>query len=245
MPEKRESNEESLDPNAWMNTFCDLLLLMLTFFVLLLTMSSLDAQKLAEVARPGTLFQDTGGASQHKEIILLTQTRLISPDISPPRHKDYVARVPTTIEQLDEAQETLLTHLGLDGDGWIERAPNKLSVHLDATRMFEPDSLVLTPFAKAYIVETAQIFAQNERAVLRLEVWRDGGASLLEREAALELALWRGEVLVKAFQSQRVAEHHIQMGAYEGSAGVREERFLRQPDLVSLVMAFGQDEMMR
>ncbi|HPQ68860.1 MAG TPA: flagellar motor protein MotB [bacterium] len=36
------------DPNAWMVTFSDLLTLMLTFFVLLLTMSSLDTKKLKE-----------------------------------------------------------------------------------------------------------------------------------------------------------------------------------------------------
>ncbi len=241
MTEKRESSEESMDPNAWMNTFCDLLLLMLTFFVLLLTMSSLDAQKLAEVARPGTLIEDTGGAAQHKEIMILTQKRLISPDISPPRVASYVARVPANVQQLENAQEELLTNLNLDGDGWLKRTPKKLEVHLDATRMFEPDSLVLTPFAKKYIVETAQVFARNPRALLRIEVWRDGGTSLLEREAALELALLRCEVLVKAFQSQNVPERLLQIGAYEGSAGVREERFLRQPELVSLVMTFDPD----
>lgn len=38
----------TLDPNAWMVTFSDLLTLMLTFFVLLLTMSSMDNKRLRE-----------------------------------------------------------------------------------------------------------------------------------------------------------------------------------------------------
>ena len=38
--------EEKLDPNAWMVTFADLVMLLLTFFVLLLTMSSMDTKKL-------------------------------------------------------------------------------------------------------------------------------------------------------------------------------------------------------
>lgn len=38
--------EEKMDPNAWMVTFADLVMLLLTFFVLLLTMSSMDAKKL-------------------------------------------------------------------------------------------------------------------------------------------------------------------------------------------------------
>lgn len=37
------------DPNAWMATFGDLLMLLLTFFVLLLTMKSMDAGKVREI----------------------------------------------------------------------------------------------------------------------------------------------------------------------------------------------------
>lgn len=40
------SEEEKLDPNSWMVTFADLVMLLLTFFVMLLTMSSMDAKKL-------------------------------------------------------------------------------------------------------------------------------------------------------------------------------------------------------
>ena len=40
------SEEEKIDPNAWMVTFADLVMLLLTFFVLLLTMSSMDTKKL-------------------------------------------------------------------------------------------------------------------------------------------------------------------------------------------------------
>ena len=37
------------DPNAWMATFADLLMLLLTFFVMLLTMKSMDAGKTREI----------------------------------------------------------------------------------------------------------------------------------------------------------------------------------------------------
>jgi chemotaxis protein MotB len=48
---KRNHNTESarLDPNMWMVTFSDMLMLLLTFFVMLLTMSSMDKKKLKEV----------------------------------------------------------------------------------------------------------------------------------------------------------------------------------------------------
>jgi len=46
MARKKETG--GVDPNAWMVTFSDLLTLMLTFFVLLLSMSSMDSKSLKE-----------------------------------------------------------------------------------------------------------------------------------------------------------------------------------------------------
>ena len=43
------SEEDKLDPNAWMLTFADLVMLLLTFFVMLLTMSSMDTKKLRNI----------------------------------------------------------------------------------------------------------------------------------------------------------------------------------------------------
>lgn len=47
---RKDSGQDSgLDPNAWMTTFGDLVMLLLTFFVLLLTMSSMDQKTLKEL----------------------------------------------------------------------------------------------------------------------------------------------------------------------------------------------------
>ncbi len=52
MTSKRDNKKaggDEVDPNAWMATFADLLMLLLTFFVLLLTMKSMDAGKVREI----------------------------------------------------------------------------------------------------------------------------------------------------------------------------------------------------
>ncbi|MEO1272054.1 MAG: flagellar motor protein MotB, partial [Myxococcota bacterium] len=46
--EKSESSGPKVDPNAWMATFSDLVTLLITFFVLLLSMSSLDSKPLKD-----------------------------------------------------------------------------------------------------------------------------------------------------------------------------------------------------
>lgn len=46
---KELSDEFTIDTNAWLITFADLVMLLLTFFVLLLTMSSMDTKKMKEM----------------------------------------------------------------------------------------------------------------------------------------------------------------------------------------------------
>ncbi|MGB5991691.1 MAG: flagellar motor protein MotB, partial [Desulfobacterales bacterium] len=52
------SEEEKIDSNSWMITFADLVMLLLTFFVLLLTMSSMDTKKLKDLM---THFKESTG----------------------------------------------------------------------------------------------------------------------------------------------------------------------------------------
>ena len=47
--ESKLSEENKINPNSWMVTFADLVMLLLTFFVLLLTMSSMDTKKLRDL----------------------------------------------------------------------------------------------------------------------------------------------------------------------------------------------------
>ena len=61
------SEEEKIDPNGWMLTFADLVMLLLTFFVLLLTMSSMDTKKLRNIMthfRASTGVLDFAGAGK-------------------------------------------------------------------------------------------------------------------------------------------------------------------------------------
>jgi len=61
------SEEQKIDPNSWMITFADLVMLLLTFFVLLLTMSSMDTKKLRDLMthfRESTGVLEFSGAGQ-------------------------------------------------------------------------------------------------------------------------------------------------------------------------------------
>jgi len=49
MASDNNSGGNQTDPNAWMATFADLLMLLLTFFVMMLTMKSMDAGRVREI----------------------------------------------------------------------------------------------------------------------------------------------------------------------------------------------------
>jgi len=59
------ASEANVDPNAWMVTFGDLIMLLLTFFVLLLTMKSMDSGALKEKFQEMAL---TTGPLEHSDI---------------------------------------------------------------------------------------------------------------------------------------------------------------------------------
>ncbi len=72
----RPASKSSIDPTAWMVTFSDMLQLMLTFFVLLFSMASLDALKLRTMLG---IFPDAIGvleAGRHADI---ARTELVKP----------------------------------------------------------------------------------------------------------------------------------------------------------------------
>lgn len=78
---KNLSSDTMMDANAWLVTFGDLVMLLLTFFVMLLTMSSMDTKKLKEIfmdfsAAPGIL--EFVGSSEVTDLATLIKKYQVS-----------------------------------------------------------------------------------------------------------------------------------------------------------------------
>ncbi len=76
---------DGIDPQGWMITFSDLLTLMLTFFVLLFSMSSLDAKALKELTESSSMAGGDGvlEAGEPDRIVPPVQER--KPSVLPPK----------------------------------------------------------------------------------------------------------------------------------------------------------------
>ena len=91
-------SEQDFNPNAWMVTFADLIMLLLTFFVLLLTMSSMDAKKLRKLM---THFSESTG------VLEFTSTGEV-PDFS-----TFISQYNNTDSMLVVDQNHFLTKINL------------------------------------------------------------------------------------------------------------------------------------
>lgn len=89
MGKKVKQADSGPDPNAWMVTFGDLVTLLLTFFVLLLSMASMDDQKMKEIS----------SATSGKFMNLMEEENFTGRKIFEVLHVDFLKRTRQAIEQ--------------------------------------------------------------------------------------------------------------------------------------------------
>lgn len=64
---RKKRKKDDVNPNAWLDTYADTITLLLTFFILLYSISSVDAQKLKELSQ--ALQNSLGGNTKIDEIV--------------------------------------------------------------------------------------------------------------------------------------------------------------------------------
>ncbi len=161
--EKSAPEEQSADTNAWMVTFSDLLTLMITFFVLLLTMSSMDDKKLKAISSTfsdslGVLEMGKGG--EVKKIKIIEKIEVIS--------QDLLLEMSVIRNLLDEAMSgaegTTLDKLrgSADWEGMVTMDDRGVVVTFSDAILFEPGSMELNKEAFPIVDKLARRLAKAE-----------------------------------------------------------------------------------
>ncbi|NUP88744.1 MAG: OmpA family protein [Candidatus Sumerlaeia bacterium] len=157
--------EVPFDPNAWMVTFSDMLNLLLVFFVLLLTMKSMNTKQFkesfgaVETSRPSVV---TPGGS------LLEPISLIPQRTEDPLAQQLAERIRTEGEAYQELNELLqavnqnehLMSLNVDADG--------LRIRFRPQLLFDPASTTLSPRGLGVLDRLAPLLARIDFPI-RLE----------------------------------------------------------------------------
>lgn len=95
MPRKKKKGDD-INPNAWLDTYADTITLLLTFFILLYSMSSVDADKLKELSY--ALQKSLKGNTKVEEIVDLNQLSVETKEDIEQTQDDLIEKLNETIE---------------------------------------------------------------------------------------------------------------------------------------------------
>jgi chemotaxis protein MotB len=187
------------DPNAWMVTFSDLLNLLLTFFVMLLTMKSMDTQKFREFF--GQLVPSLGVFAQGGS------TDLVQPSIVPTVEEAAPAGTgDKEIATSNEAYLELLKLLAMINNSdrliTVEVTDAGIVVRFRADLAFEADSAQLRPEAVQVLARLVPVFSRVE-IPMRVEghtAAPEGDSGDLR--AQMDLSLRRADAVLQALLAQ-------------------------------------------
>lgn len=237
--EPQKAPEESIDSTAWMATFSDLLALMLTFFVLLLTMSSMDDQKIKQLTRPGLQITNDLNAES-----ISVSTGLKRPKIVEKHVLDITRKVELTQTELmasvHESTEEIVVRYDLDEKGWITRRADGVEVHVQGDFAFKKGDDRLSVRGQNMINELVLI-GTAARMEMHVVTYVERGDGIVEREQGWDLALRRADRVASHALGKGFDSGKLQIMGYGYSAGRDEQRFLRQSELLSVTFALPKD----
>lgn len=166
-----EPEAKGVDPNAWMATFSDLLTLMLTFFVLLLTMSSMDNKALKDTfgffnAKMGLLkkvaTQDQQSSSALPVNSFLSQQVFTKLENSLREKGGQTARMAMLVEHLIDENN-------LEDIIQVRSVPGGIAITIAATALFIGDSLKLSSDGMAVMDSIADLIKEHPNLHLKID----------------------------------------------------------------------------
>lgn len=162
MGRKKKKGGGSVGEGGWLVTFSDLTTLLLTFFVLLLTMSSMDRSVLTKV----TLFtQDLGQMQAKGSGKITTRQQLL---------QELLERPWEVMEKVERIKDLLfpedvlppeLSRSTLDENLTVLQRPEGVALVLTEKLLFPPGGYVLSEPAKKLLGAVAMIFSVTEADV--------------------------------------------------------------------------------
>lgn len=171
---------------AWMNTFADLMNLLLCFFVMLFSMSSMDASKFEEMAASFTdsisIFSD-GGASTSKGVLIsngVSQLNELDQYINSMGYSSEEAEGEDVIEkveaeqlkeseELSELVEEMLKEQNLGKDVDLDFTSQYVSLTLNGSLLFDSGSAMIKEDSYVVLDKIGKILQKYGDSIIEIE----------------------------------------------------------------------------
>ncbi len=164
--QRRKKNRDDQGSAPWMQTYSDMITLLLTFFILLYSMSVIDIERFQTViiSIQTSFLGDTGIMDQTEDPFEPTGEALT--------HEDGVFAEADLREQLEEAEEVkeevraFLEEMGLEAEVELGLDERGVVMELPDYIFFERARADLIPEAREFLDKFAELFRRLERGVI-------------------------------------------------------------------------------
>ena len=186
MARKKKQEEASPGSPAWMSTFSDLMNLLLCFFVLLFSMSTMDVQKLQQVA--ASFSEDfsifSGGASAIGDGILISNGvsqlnqlddyinstgKAADSDTNNNELEEFEEKQLAESEQLAEQIEESVDESQFANEIDVDFTPQYVSLTLNGALLFDSGSAELREEAKPLLDKIGQLLTRYAKSTIEIE----------------------------------------------------------------------------
>lgn len=174
MKKRNKSSGGGVDSNAWLNTYGDLVTLLLCFFVLLFTMSSVDAEKWQKLVRA---FSSRGHDTS--QIVLIEEgdgneiaENMGNDPLNPPGDESIPSEdeLPIDFDELFRYIKAYVERNNLEGSVEVQRTDNSVFIRFKDNIFFNPDSSVLKTSSHDVLDFLGDCFKSVEQQILSVRI---------------------------------------------------------------------------
>ena len=174
MRKRNKSSGGGVDPNAWLNTYGDLVTLLLCFFVMLFTMSSVDAEKWQILMKA---FTSRGNESS--QIVLIPEgdgdeiaENMGNDPLTPPGEESIPSEdsLPIDFDDLFRYIKAYVERNNLEGSVEVQKTDNSVFIRFKDNIFFNPDSAVLKTSSHDVLEFLGDCFKSVEDQILSVRI---------------------------------------------------------------------------
>ena len=201
---------------AWMATFGDLMSLLLTFFVLLMSFASMDTRKFAAIA--GSMRDAFGVQTIHAGLVESLSHSLVRLSDSESTPMLRIVNLPTSVS---EREQSLLERLRkaiedreLQRVLQAEKSPRGVSLRMNESILFRSGEAELSPRAIVYLREVASLI-RDVPGKISIEGHTDSTATTVSERTNWQLSADRAiAVLAQLVQAEGIDAERLQATAF-------------------------------
>lgn len=229
MGRRKKGGGNGPNKDAWLNTYADMITLILVFFVLLFSMSTIDAAKyelLVEMFNPSAIQDPTGSATDTAVSDTATDQEVLD------------------LEELYQYLTQYVESRGLQDQIQVSQGENVVGIQFMSSMFFNPDSAVLTAQGRQLMVDIGTAIRDVQDRIKAIRV--DGHTAVADSPISdRDLSTDRANTVLKFLEAGYVSDPSkllaVGYGQYHPIASNDTEEGRAQNRRVEIIISQDQD----